>query len=470
MNKWKLELEYRFGFRSTRVDSVEEFKTMEDEINLVPRVKHPSCYIIPNSLFHRFKLRSQTTVPVVVFDEIHNYRNPDTRWHRTALSFSGRGNYRVGLTATPINNGLDDLVSEFNILIPDAKRHALETTVQDMWVAEKKRILNPFITRFVKEKLGIHFAHRMIQSVVVEYPTTYTNEVMGLIRARSRNRSMLDKITHFRMAASSPSAISKALHTEYTLFHPDPKIEELKKVMAVGNHPRWIVFCEFLETARLIARSLDGMETFLVTGDTPSLDRQDILEDFRETENSVLIMTSVGSEGIDLQFCDALVNYDLHWNPMKLEQRIGRIDRVGQNKDVIYVANLIVSGSIDERVASVIMKKLRLVKNSPFSVETLFGNIRELKAVKPMFDVEVLDHELEEGEELVNAVSLSGQILADDYQILPRIDLGFCDPSRLQIGVGKDTPWISNEGDKSSWLREIESDATHFKDILEFYN
>jgi SNF2 family DNA or RNA helicase len=470
MNKWALELEHKFGFRSTKVDSVAEFRTMEDEINIVPEVNRPSCYIIPNSLFHSFDLDDQTTVPVVVFDEIHAYRNPDTRWHQTALRFSERGGYRVGLTATPINNGLDDLVSEFNILLPRAKRHVLETTIQDMWVSERKRVLNPFVTRFTKERLGIHFARRIIKSIVVEYPPSYTNEVMALIHARSKSRSILDKITHFRMAASSPAAISKSLHAHRLLIDPDPKLEVLREAIGNTKHARWIIFCEFLETAKLIAKNLAEKETFVIAGETPQDERQGILQDFKETRNSVLVLTSVGSEGIDLQFCDALVNYDLHWNPMKLEQRIGRIDRVGQDKDAIYIVNLVVSGGIDERVASVILRKLGLVKNSPFAVQSLFGNIRESKNIRPMFDVEVLDHELEEGDELVNTINLSGQILADDYRILPSINLAFCDPKRLQGGVGKGAPWISKEDRKTDWFTRIETDADHFKNILGFYN
>ena len=470
-NKWALELAYRFGFHCTKVDSVEEFRTMEEEVSRVPRVKYPSCYILPNSLFHTFKLADETRVPVVIFDEIHAYRNPETRWHRTALAFSSRGTYRVGLTATPINNGLDDLISELNVLIPDAKRDALETTVQDMWASEKNRVLNPFVTRFTKEKLGIHFARRMIKSEVVEYPFSYTSQIMNILRSRSkRGRSILDRITHFRMAASSPSAISKALHADQVLIRPDPKLEKLKGVITSDKHPRWIIFCEFLETARLIVRSLQDVETFLVTGDTPSTERQAILEEFRHTEDSVLVMTSVGSEGIDLQFCDALINYDLHWNPMKLEQRIGRIDRVGQEKDVVHIVNLVVSGSIDERVAAVIMRKLKLVKNSPFVVSTLFGDLKELRDVKPLFDLDVLDHELIDSEELLTTIRLSEQILLDDYLALGAYDLSYCDPIRLQNGVEKGTPWVGSKDPAGAWLKQVSDDAMYFKETLEYFS
>ena len=84
---------------------------------------------------------------------------------------------------------------------------------------------------------------------------------------------------------------------------------------------------------------------------------------FRETESSV-VMTPVGSEGLDFQFCSNLVNYDLHWNPMKIEQRIGRIDRIGQEKNTVRVYNLLVGGSIDERVLSIMGDKLKLVSGT----------------------------------------------------------------------------------------------------------
>jgi len=89
-----------------------------------------------------------------------------------------------------------------------------------------------------------------------------------------------------------------------------------------------LVFCEFEETTKEISDAISERPSFLMTGATAVFDREALVADFRRTADGVLVMTSVGAEGIDLQFCSTLINYDLTWNPMVLEQRIGRIDRI----------------------------------------------------------------------------------------------------------------------------------------------
>jgi SNF2 family DNA or RNA helicase len=113
-----------------------------------------------------------------------------------------------------------------------------------------------------------------------------------------------------------------------------------------------LVFCEFTETARLLSSALEGRRTFMITGELPVWRRSEVLDAFREAADGILVMTSVGSEGLDLQSCSVLVNYDLTWNPMRLEQRIGRVDRIGQPKPEVTVHNFVVSGSIWLRKSS----------------------------------------------------------------------------------------------------------------------
>jgi hypothetical protein len=80
-------------------------------------------------------------------------------------------------------------------------------------------------------------------------------------------------------------------------------------------------------------------------------DRQEVVDVFRTDDDiRVLLSSEVGSEGLDMQFCDTIVNYDLPWNPMVVEQRIGRIDRIGQLAENIFIYNLIVKGSISEEI------------------------------------------------------------------------------------------------------------------------
>jgi SNF2 family DNA or RNA helicase len=82
-------------------------------------------------------------------------------------------------------------------------------------------------------------------------------------------------------------------------------------------------------------------------GDT----KQAVLQEFeQEGGPSVLLSSEVGSEGIDLQFCRFLINYDLPWNPMRVEQRIGRLDRLGQKAERISIINFSMADTVEERI------------------------------------------------------------------------------------------------------------------------
>ena len=126
-------------------------------------------------------------------------------------------------------------------------------------------------------------------------------------------------------------------------------------------HVKFIIFTEFIETQLYIQEILEGMgySTTLFNG-RMSLDEKILSKKRFKEECQFLITTDSGGEGINLQFCYIMVNYDLPWNPMKIEQRIGRIDRIGQTKDV-RVFNFILEDTVEERVHSILDAKLDLI-------------------------------------------------------------------------------------------------------------
>lgn len=88
-------------------------------------------------------------------------------------------------------------------------------------------------------------------------------------------------------------------------------------------------------------------------------ERNAVLQEFK-TETDILISTDAGGEGLNLQFSNCIINYDLPWNPMKIEQRIGRVDRIGQQRDVI-VYNFILADTVENRVKAVLEEKLSVI-------------------------------------------------------------------------------------------------------------
>ena len=98
-------------------------------------------------------------------------------------------------------------------------------------------------------------------------------------------------------------------------------------------------------------------------------DRDRIRENFSNGEFDVLLSSEVGSEGLDQQHCHRFVNYDLPWNPMRIEQRIGRLDRFGQTADEIAILNLAVEGTIDAAILHRLYHRIRIFEDA-------LGNVR----------------------------------------------------------------------------------------------
>ena len=121
-----------------------------------------------------------------------------------------------------------------------------------------------------------------------------------------------------------------------------------------------VVFTQFLETQAALAEHLrgTGVRTFVINGSTPAPQRQPITEEFHE-HGGALLLTHSGTEGRNLQFCHRLANFDLPWNPMEIEQRIGRLHRLGQ-KHPVRIYNFVQAGTLQEHLLQVLQEKLNL--------------------------------------------------------------------------------------------------------------
>ncbi len=147
--------------------------------------------------------------------------------------------------------------------------------------------------------------------------------------------------------------------------YQDAKIEilldVLDKVKYEQNSPKIIIFTEFVATQKHLEDFLTkkGYRVSLINGSMDIEMRNFQLKEFKK-ESDILISTDAGGEGLNLQFANVVINYDLPWNPMKIEQRIGRVDRIGQDQDV-YVYNFIIAETIENRVRTVLEEKLSII-------------------------------------------------------------------------------------------------------------
>ncbi|MBZ0203241.1 MAG: DEAD/DEAH box helicase family protein [Ignavibacteria bacterium] len=163
------------------------------------------------------------------------------------------------------------------------------------------------------------------------------------------------------------------------LYNNDSKykclIRVIKGILNDKKNEKLVLFSYFKGTLNYLKRRLEteNIKAVLLTGDQKK-DKEELLTDFRETENhNILLSSEIGSEGIDLQFCRILINYDLPWNPMKIEQRIGRIDRLGQQADKIDIVNLLYNGTIDARIYMKLHDRLKIFNRALGGLEPIIG-------------------------------------------------------------------------------------------------
>lgn len=157
--------------------------------------------------------------------------------------------------------------------------------------------------------------------------------------------------------------LNKARQAEYQ--YQDAKVDELLSLIDNIRYEleasKIIIFTEFVATQYHLEKLLKnrGYKIALING-SMDIDRRNLeLRKFREKAD-ILISTDAGGEGLNLQFANVVINYDLPWNPMKIEQRIGRVDRIGQKRDV-YIYNFVIAETIENRVRTVLEDKLSII-------------------------------------------------------------------------------------------------------------
>ena len=169
------------------------------------------------------------------------------------------------------------------------------------------------------------------------------------------------------------------------LMQNDSKYKRVREILQAyfADHPKEkvVLFSTFRETLNYLGERLteDGVQNIVMHGGIPETKDQ-ILQRFQSDPSiRVLLSSEIGSEGIDLQFCRMLINYDLPWNPMRVEQRIGRLDRLGQKADKILIWNLLYAETIDARIYQRLYEKLELCKQALGDFEAVLGDeIRQL--------------------------------------------------------------------------------------------
>ncbi|MEX2238130.1 MAG: helicase-related protein [Dehalococcoidia bacterium] len=180
-------------------------------------------------------------------------------------------------------------------------------------------------------------------------------------------------------------------------------LDRLDEFAESGPSAKVVVFTQFRDTQSYLAERIPGhWDVNLFHGQLKPEEKDSSIARFREsTRQSLLLTTEAGGEGRNLQFCHNLINYDLPWNPMKIEQRIGRLDRIGQ-KYPVTIINFSVKGTVEDRVLEVLTNRIRVFEETIGGLDPILGSVEEdLKKILLMADAEAeralrtLDRQLE---------------------------------------------------------------------------
>jgi len=158
----------------------------------------------------------------------------------------------------------------------------------------------------------------------------------------------------------------------------DAFFSALTQILDAEPTAKVIVYSFFRKTISYLWDRLtkEGLKVEVIHGGKGVIDRQVIMERFKQANDTrILLSSEVGAEGLDLQFCNTVVNYDLPWNPMRVEQRIGRIDRYGQKSEKIRVVSLFLRNTIEERILKRLYDRIGVFRESIGALEPILGDI-----------------------------------------------------------------------------------------------
>ena len=188
-----------------------------------------------------------------------------------------------------------------------------------------------------------------------------------------------------REAETFSSMAHHILELADNLTDKDPKLERLIEIInqkQTCENNKIILFSTFRHTLTYLRKKLSaiGLRVNQIDGSVKDETRLELRQRFELPKDNpeafdILLFTEVGSEGLDYQFCDMMINYDLPWNPMKIEQRIGRIDRRGQKSEVVNIYNVITADTVDADIYHRCLMRIGIFEKSIGECEEILGEI-----------------------------------------------------------------------------------------------
>jgi SNF2 family DNA or RNA helicase len=421
VEQWREELERKFGLPTAVAQGAGWQSTLDRPVVLA------SIAAARRDPLKRVLTGGQWDV--VIADEAHRLRSPRSASGRLARALRTR--YLLLLTATPVENTLQDLYEMVSLVAPGL----LGTPTQFRGryagvpgnprtprnVAELRARTREVMVRHRRSEVSLMLPQRLAETVLVaphQQEAALYADLVARIRARVSTASgsqLLVMRGLARLAGSSPAASAETLAklgwhdlAERAAALQCPRkvqvlVERLRRHVECGE--KVLVFTSFRRTLQALADQVEraGLPAAVYHGSLPRQEKERVVAAFRD-EVPVLLSTESAGEGRNLQFCHVMVNMDLPWNPMQIEQRLGRLHRVGQEHDVL-LTNLVTGGTIEQRILRVLEAKINLFELVVGELDMILGRVdEEFDFEASVFDAFVAAGDDEQFEQMLEVI------------------------------------------------------------------
>lgn len=449
VSQWKEEMLSKFGIEFVTTDDTEfvndqsnfwRHKFIIASINMAKSSKN-----MPNVIEQFYDL--------VVVDEAHHLRNRQTlSWQ---LVNQIKKKFIFLLTATPVQNNLIELFNLITLLKPGQfkteklfKQEYLKRGNQRVPVNKERlrELLRDVMIRNTRSAIDLKLPKRFAITIRLE-PGDAERGIYERLNEYLKRQTFKKPMVNLllREAGSNPYAL------KHTLLNMDGKgdikdilnaidsLEDICKgkalieIMMKNPSEKKIIFTQFIKSMDYITDLLwrHGIPHVTFRGDM-SLREKDISIAQFKSEIPVLVSTESGGEGRNLQFCNTIINFDLPWNPMRIEQRIGRLHRIGQSRDV-FIFNLSVKDTIEDYIIEILDNKINMFEMVIGEIEPILGYLGEDRDFEDIImeiwlkssDKRALSEGFEQlGSELLKAKgeylkakALDSDIFGEDYEV-----------------------------------------------------
>jgi SNF2 family DNA or RNA helicase len=328
---------------------------------------------------------------LLVVDEAHRLKNSATANFQAVKKIDS--DFLLLLTATPMQNNLKELYNLIELV--DFRVFGSFTNFKEQFVEEDdssknmdqlQRVLARVMIRNKKSQIEATLPERIVELIPVKLSPSENDLYEGVNEyiKGEYNRRRLNKVSILSLITLQREICSSSFAARGTLEHmglldlaelaaqisQNEKASAVEKILAAGEG-KAIIFTEFKATQAYLLSFLEqhGVPALCYNGDMRPWDRVYTRHLFQE-QYPVLISTEAGGEGVNLQKANVVINYDLPWNPMRVEQRIGRVHRLGQEKTV-KIYNLFAKNTVEEFILALLRKKISLFEEAIGQLEQI---------------------------------------------------------------------------------------------------